>query len=112
LLNGWFIELDKARGGKPGMGFEAAYLGLFETIRDLVNFPLLAYTPEAEARYRLLKPRSQRVEKRDVRIAAHALEVGMIVVTRNTDDFHRIPEVRYTDWSAGEPAVLQGVGRR
>lgn len=42
----------------------------------------------------------KRIGKSDARIAAHALEIEMIVVTRNTAHFQTVPGLRLEDWSA------------
>ena len=56
-------------------------------------------TDEAERVFRLFPASVKRVGGMDCRIAAHAIVSGLVVVTRNTRDFERIPGVQTEDWS-------------
>jgi tRNA(fMet)-specific endonuclease VapC len=39
-----------------------------------------------------------KIGDRDTIIAAHALAVGAVVVTRNVDEFARVPGLRIENW--------------
>lgn len=41
-----------------------------------------------------------RIGTMDLRIAATAIERGMIVLSRNTVDFSQVPGIRLEDWTA------------
>jgi tRNA(fMet)-specific endonuclease VapC len=42
----------------------------------------------------------KRIGARDCQIAAIAISLGFTVITRNTRDFQRIPDVKFEDWTA------------
>ncbi len=46
-----------------------------------------------------LRAASLRVNTMDLRIAAIALSQDMTVLTRNTVDFERVPNLKFEDWT-------------
>ena len=76
-----------------------AYDLLVRTLRQLENFQILPYTPEAEALYQSWPSAIKRFGTRDCRIAAIAVTNGFTVVTRNTAHFASIPGLTAEDWS-------------
>lgn len=60
---------------------------------------ILSFTEPAINRFDSLRATGLNVRKMDLRIAAIALEHGAIVVTRNRQDFQRIPGLPIEDWS-------------
>ncbi|MGL5877018.1 MAG: type II toxin-antitoxin system VapC family toxin, partial [Xenococcaceae cyanobacterium] len=76
---------------------------LWTTVKYLQTVELVNYTPEADACLKQLlrdNPplRKNRIQK-DMRIAAIALSVNAIVVTRNQKDFGQVPGLRIVDWT-------------
>lgn len=61
---------------------------------------LLPYGESADEVFRELKQKKIRVGTMDLRIGATAIANGMTVLTRNTVDFERIPELQFEDWTA------------
>ena len=76
-----------------------AYESLIETLRSLSTLPIFSFSPAAFARYRYLVGLKLNVGRMDLRIAATALELGAVVVTRNVRDFGRVPGLTLEDWS-------------
>lgn len=60
---------------------------------------ILPFPAPAIRRFRSLLGMNLNVKGNDIRIAAIALEIGGIVVTRNLRDFQRIPGLTCEDWS-------------
>lgn len=96
LWDGWQAAIRKA---KTPDEVGRAYDRLTTTLNDLRRWPVLSFPPAAVARYAVLKKAKLNVGSNDLRIAAIALELGAVVVTRNVSDFGRVPSVRLEDWS-------------
>ncbi len=99
MLQGALAEINNGRTVSR-IGITTPSEGLTRLIYNLTRFHLLPYTDEAERRYRNMAAAVKRIGKSDARIAAHALETGLIVVTRNTAYFQAVPGLRLEDWSA------------
>ena len=61
--------------------------------------PMLSFSEPAILRFDQLRSLRLNVGHMDLRIAAVALENGLIVVTRNQRDFGRVPGLVTEDWS-------------
>jgi tRNA(fMet)-specific endonuclease VapC len=96
-LTGWYTLVRQAK--RPDET-EFAYGRLAQTVLSLAEFPILNYTRAAMARFDALQKLKLGVGKKDLRIAAIALERGAAVVTRNVRDFGRVPNLAVEDWSA------------
>ena len=95
-LSGWYSFLRKA---KTADRIVLAYRSLAENVRFLAQLQVLDYDAPALGRYESLKRQKLNIGKFDLRIAAIALEHDATIVTRNTQDFKRIPGLRIEDWS-------------
>lgn len=71
--------------------------------RMLEEIPALPWSAEAADRYGEIAAQLQKsgrvVGEMDAMIAAHALVLGLPVVTHNTRHFSRIPGLRLEDWT-------------
>jgi tRNA(fMet)-specific endonuclease VapC len=45
-----------------------------------------------------LKPNAQLIDPYDLMLAAQALRLGAVLVTRNTAEFARVPQLVVEDW--------------
>ena len=95
-LSGWYSFLRKAT--RPDQ-IEYAYQSLGESVMNLARLPIVPYPQAAIARYEVLRRMKLNVRANDLRIAAIALELGTVVVTRNVRDFTRVPSLLVEDWS-------------
>jgi tRNA(fMet)-specific endonuclease VapC len=75
------------------------YGKLAATRRFFSDLPVLDFTDAAAEQYARLWAQKLRVGTQDLRIAAIALSVGGIIVTRNRRDFERVPGLAIEDWS-------------
>jgi tRNA(fMet)-specific endonuclease VapC len=75
------------------------YQYLTDGVEFLAQFKLLSFTEAAIERYEHLKAAKLNIGKNDLRIAAVVLEHGTTLITRNTRDFQRIPNLVIEDWS-------------
>lgn len=75
------------------------------TVDLLLNeFPVLPWTLEAADRYgdiaAHLQQTGQPIGVMDTQIAAHAVVLGLSLVTHNTRHFKRVPGLKLADWMA------------
>ncbi len=76
-----------------------AYQNLRVTFDSLKSFSLLDFSPAASNIYASLASQKIRIGTQDLRIAAIALSVEGIIVTRNQRDFGKVPNLMIEDWS-------------
>lgn len=95
-LGGWFAMIRSARGPQQ---IETAHVRLAATLQLLGTWDVLPFTAPAVVLYQHLQRSRLNVGGNDLRIAAIAIEVGAIVVTRNRRDFRRVPGLACEDWS-------------
>jgi tRNA(fMet)-specific endonuclease VapC len=75
------------------------YAMLATVLRTFARAPVLPFDAAAAAVYDALRARRVQVRTMDLRIAAIALAQGLVVVTRNTSDFHQVPGLQSADWT-------------
>src|SRR5437899_13096294 len=95
-LTGWYTRLRRAKRRDE---LARIYQHLTNGIEFLAQFKVLSFTEPAMERYDHLKAAKLNIGKNDLRIAAVGLEHGATLVTRNTRDFQRIPNLVLEDWS-------------
>ena len=96
-LSGWYTLLRRA---KTSADLARIYDRLAETVMFLSSIHILSFTQPAIARYEQLRSMRLRIGTMDLRIAAIALAYGATLVTRNVQDFQRIPGLVIEDWTA------------
>lgn len=96
VWDGWQAAIRKAKtSDQVGL----AYDRLTATLNELRDWSVVSFPPPATARYATLKKAKLNVGSNDLRIAAIALELRAVVVTRNAVDFSRVPGLVIEDWS-------------
>jgi tRNA(fMet)-specific endonuclease VapC len=75
------------------------YRKFHEALNDLLRFVILDFTEVANLQYQELRRQKIRVGTQDLRIAAIALSVDAIIVTRNQRDFRQVPALQLEDWT-------------
>jgi tRNA(fMet)-specific endonuclease VapC len=96
-LSGWYTLLRRV---KTSPDLTRVYDRLVETVMFLSRTHILSFTEAAVAQYEQLRSMRLRVGTMDLRIAAIALAYGATLVTRNVQDFQRIPGLVIEDWTA------------
>ncbi|WP_395091556.1 type II toxin-antitoxin system VapC family toxin [Armatimonas sp.] len=94
--------LTLLRQGNEAIIQKLQAMDISEAVRFVGRLPILGFSQEAILRYRSLLSQKLNVGKMDLRIAAIALEHKAIVITRNTRDFERIPNLTIADWAPTE----------
>lgn len=95
-FRGWLNLISKA---KTPDRFDSAYLSLSEFERFYCRFRLLSFDAKAAYIYESLRKLHRRSGKMDLRIAAIALSINATLVTRNTQDFISIANLRLENWA-------------
>ena len=71
--------------------------------RFFLTLPVLAFDSECAREYgrirSFLESKGTPIGSLDTLIAAHALSAGLTVVTNNTREFQRVPELIVVDWT-------------
>lgn len=96
VWKGLVALLDKARTAEREA---AAYELATATLEELRDWPVAGFPLPAVLRYADYKRSKLNVGANDMKIGAIAVEAGATVVTRNRQDFGRIPGVHHVDWS-------------
>jgi tRNA(fMet)-specific endonuclease VapC len=94
-LSGWYALLRRSQSDEA---LERAYAQLAHSTRALAKLPVLDFSLPAIQRFRMLEKQKLGVGKMDLRIGAIALESNLIVVTRNIQDYSRIPLLQIENW--------------
>ncbi len=95
---GVLAKLNPARPKESPL-IPIAYRDLVLTQEFLRQFQILPYTQADEDLYQRWSAEVKRVGTRDCRIAASAINRGLVVVTANRRHFQQIPGVSFLDWS-------------
>ena len=77
-----------------------AYAKFLETVVFFSSIPVVPLDLVCEQKFQELRPLRLRAGSQDLRIAATALVNNLILVTRNRQDFERIPGLSLEDWSS------------
>jgi tRNA(fMet)-specific endonuclease VapC len=75
------------------------YSLLAQVLRNFTVAPVLPFDDAAATVFAALVAQRLRVRTMDLRIAAIALARGLVVLTRNTSDFGRVPGLQVEDWT-------------
>lgn len=95
-VRGWTAYLNKR---SDSAGLIQGYRQLENLISDYAQGQVLPYGESADEVFREFKQKKIRVGTMDLRIGATAIANGMTVLTRNTVDFERIPDLQFEDWT-------------
>jgi tRNA(fMet)-specific endonuclease VapC len=95
-LTGWYAQLRRSRRRED---VARAYESLAATVNRLSGVTILGFSKSAIDRSERLIAMKLNVRKKDLCIAAIALEHNAAVVTRNVRDFQRVPALIVEDWT-------------
>ena len=76
-----------------------AYAKFMETVAFFGSISVVPFDVACEQKFQELRSMRLRVGSQDLRIAATALVNNLILVTRNRQDFERVPGLAIEDWS-------------
>jgi len=96
LIRGRLAQVRKATKPRERV---RAYRWLWETLGFLCGFTILEYDSRAESHFQALRAQKIRIGTQDLKIGAIVLSQDATLVTRNRQDFERIPNLLIEDWS-------------
>jgi len=94
-LRGWLARIAKLND--PHRQIDA-YAELGERVHFLAAFTFLPWDDEAAALFKRLRRQGIRIGSMDLKIACIAIEHDALLLTRNTGDFSKVPELRFENW--------------
>jgi tRNA(fMet)-specific endonuclease VapC len=95
VMNGW---LKYIASPKSQQNVVKAYARFEALLAAFSASELLPFSEKAGDEFARLRSKGCRIGLMDLRIASIAITHGMIIVTRNTVDFERVPGVELQDW--------------
>lgn len=99
IVRGWLAAVRQAEAGKGRMSLEYA-LGQFQQrLVNMTPFTLLSYTTAAHTLVQQWQRAKIRVGTNDLRIAATCIIHGATLVTRNAQDYARLPGLTFDVWN-------------
>jgi tRNA(fMet)-specific endonuclease VapC len=99
LIGGWFNEISKANKSDKLSNLIYSYKGFSATLAYLKEVRVLEFDQKAYEIYLQLRQQVKMKRTGDMRIAAIALSVDGIVITRNQKDFEKVPNLKTEDWT-------------
>ena len=99
LISGWFNEISKANKSDQLNNLIYSYKGFSATLSYLKEVRILEFDQKAYEIYLQLRRQVKMKRTGDIRIAAIALSVDGIIVTRNQKDFEKVPNLKIEDWT-------------
>jgi tRNA(fMet)-specific endonuclease VapC len=99
-MKGWLNMINKYND-QPSQSEKLilAYKGLRDGVEYLNKLKFLDFDLSANKFYQELVHQRIRIGTRDLRIAAITLSINGILVTRNTKDFAKVPNLQIEDWT-------------
>ena len=95
-VTGWNRYLSKALASE---GIVRGYQQLERLLTSFAKAKVLPYSAAAADIFEDLRKQKVRVATMDARIASIAIANRMTLLTRNTVDFERIPNLSFDDWT-------------
>jgi tRNA(fMet)-specific endonuclease VapC len=92
-------RLSQIRSAASGLVRIQAYARLHEAVDYFKTVHLLDFDNTANTIYESLRQQKIRISTGDLRIAAIALAVGGVLITRNQADFSQVPGLILEDWT-------------
>lgn len=96
-MRGWMAEIARMQ---TGARFVAPYASLATTLEIYCGMIVLPFDDRAAQIFDDLKRQPVHIGTQDLKIAAIALANNATVLTRNTQHFAKVPNIKHEDWSA------------
>jgi tRNA(fMet)-specific endonuclease VapC len=95
-MRGWLAETARASASEDQA---KAYSRLKRELRNYCDIPVFDYESTAIQVFNRLRNLRIRIGTMDLKIASIALANNAVLLTRNLNDFNKVPNLRAEDWS-------------
>lgn len=92
-------RLAQIRKATTAAHLNECYRWLGETVDQLARLPVLYLDHRAATMYEKLLSQKVRIGTQDLRIASIVLSQNAVLLTRNSQDFSRVPGLQIDDWT-------------
>lgn len=93
---GWMGRLASSKQPEKQMN---DYFELKRLLNNYCRIAVVEFDARAVSEYKRLRQERVRIGTMDLKIAAIALANDATVLTRNSSDFSRVPNLKFEDWS-------------
>jgi tRNA(fMet)-specific endonuclease VapC len=97
-MRGWLAVIGRSRQIQQEI---AAYRHLYALLSFFGAIPILEFDEPAAQRFLQLRRSRLRLGSMDLKIAAIAISRGATLLSRNLNDFRRVPGLSVQDWTQG-----------
>ncbi len=98
IIRGRLNVIRQAEAGKSKVSIDRAYQLFQDTFDDFRYLQILSYTPQAELQFQQWKKQKIRISTHDLRIAAICIAHDATLISRNRQDFEKLPELTVEYW--------------
>ena len=98
IMRGRLQVIRQAEAGQARVNLPRAYDLFEQTLRDIQQVTVLSYTPQADTLYLQWRHQRIRVGTHDLRIAAICVAHGATLISRNRQDYTRVPGLQVEFW--------------
>ena len=95
-LLGWHTDINKSKTPEK---IVKGYDRLVKLLENFQQLPLLPFDNAASNQFSTLQSQNLRLGTMDLRIASIALSRNLTVLTRNSQDFEKVPNLHIDDWT-------------
>jgi tRNA(fMet)-specific endonuclease VapC len=98
VMRGWMADLRRTRNPRSQI---RPYRRLAQLFRFFATWNVVEWDDSSVGEFESLRRAKVRVGTMDLKIAAICLASDATLLTRNTNDFGRVPGLRVEDWLSG-----------
>lgn len=99
ICQGWLSEINRHTQSSQSSRLLFAYAEFQKALEFFKTIHIVSFDSNAYKQFEILRRLFRQLGTRDMRIAAIALSINAILLTRNQKDFGQIPNLLIEDWS-------------
>ena len=95
-MRGWLARIAQITAPERQI---SVYVELKRQLRNYCDIAVIEYDAKVVIEFKRLRQEGIRIGTMDLKIASIAIANDATVLTRNTQDFSRVPNLKFEDWS-------------